>query len=278
MTAVASDVLEILGRLEHPAAVQWSEDNLLAVAAGPGVIIINPCQLRGPRASTILPEPSTSLLEADAYPHDPQASLTYSATYLRTRGIYQHRSTQIASSRLAVRSVCWSPLGCDLPGNALLTSVTENHQVRIHSPPQSCQAHWQTDVELSARLKQAFQADKWQSVDNLHSCESLTTQEHLRLRGGGKVGQTKPDNIKGERSKATAAEGGTADAAQQEKDIVTNQARKSPNKEPQETSMLPHHFSVNDRIEVVSLWQSYPHMMKGCTSTWRCDVQRKNQF
>lgn len=128
MTAVASDVLEILGRLEHPAAVQWSEDNLLAVAAGPGVIIVNPCQLRGPRASTVLPESSTSLLEADAYPHDPQASLTYSATYLRTRGMYQHRSTQMASSRLAVKSVCWSPLGCDLPGNALLTSVTESHQ------------------------------------------------------------------------------------------------------------------------------------------------------
>ncbi len=130
MTAVANDVLETLGRPEHPAAVQWSEDNLLAVASGPGVIIINPCQLRGPRASTVLPEPSTSLLEADAYPCDPQASVTYSATYLRTRGMYQHRSSQIASGRLAVKSLCWSPLGCDLPGNALLTSITENQQAR----------------------------------------------------------------------------------------------------------------------------------------------------
>ena len=128
MTAVASDVLETLGRPEYPAAVQWSEDNLLAVAAGPSVIIVNPCELRGPRASTVLPGTSMSLMETDAYPVDPQESCLYSVTYLRTRGMCQHRSSQIASSRLAVRTVCWSPLGCDLPGNALLTSVTENHQ------------------------------------------------------------------------------------------------------------------------------------------------------
>ena len=128
MTAIDSDVLETLGRPEYPAAVQWSEDNLLAVVAGPGVIIVNPSQLRGPRASTVLPETSMSLLEADAYPADPQESCSYSTTYLRTRGMCQHRNSQIASSRLAVRSICWSPLGCDLPGNALLTSITENHQ------------------------------------------------------------------------------------------------------------------------------------------------------
>lgn len=129
MIAVASDVLETLGRPEYPAAVQWSEDNLLAVAAGPGVIIVNPCYLRGPRASTVLPETTMSSLEADAYPVDPENSCSYSVTFLRTRGMCQHRNSQLASSRLAVRSVCWSPLGCDLPGNALLTSITENHQV-----------------------------------------------------------------------------------------------------------------------------------------------------
>lgn len=128
MTAVASDVLETLGRPEYPSAVQWSEDNLLAVAAGPGVIIVNACQLRGPRASTVLPETTLSLLEADAYPVDSQESCSHSVTYLRTRGMCQHRNSQLASSKLAVRSVCWSPLGCDLPGNALLTSITENHQ------------------------------------------------------------------------------------------------------------------------------------------------------
>lgn len=128
MNVGVSDVLETLGRPEYPAAVQWSEDNLLAVAAGPSVIITSPCQLRGPRASTVLPETTMSLLETDAYPVEPQESCSYSVTYLRTRGMCHHRSSQIASSRHAVRNICWSPLGCDLPGNALLASITENHQ------------------------------------------------------------------------------------------------------------------------------------------------------
>jgi hypothetical protein len=32
-----------------PDAVQWSEDNLLAVGSGPSVVILNPCNLSGPR-------------------------------------------------------------------------------------------------------------------------------------------------------------------------------------------------------------------------------------
>ena len=128
MAAAADIVLETLGRPEYPAAVHWSEDNLLATAAGPGVIIVNPCRMRGPRALTVLPESSMSFLEVDQYPEDCQESSTYSATYLRTRGMCQQRNSQIASSRLGVRSVSWSPRGCDVPGNALLTSVTENHE------------------------------------------------------------------------------------------------------------------------------------------------------
>lgn len=127
MHADPVECLETLGRPEYPGAVQWSQDNLLAVAAGPSVIIVNPCQLRGPRASTILPEATMLFMEADGYPEEPQESCTYSAAYLRTRGMCQQRNSQTASSRLGVKSVSWSPLGCDLPGNALLTSVTENH-------------------------------------------------------------------------------------------------------------------------------------------------------
>jgi len=122
------DVLETLGRPEYPAAVQWSEDNLVAVAAGPAVLVINPCQLRGPRGSTALPEPSVDVLQVAQYPKTPKDSVTYASTYLRTRGLCNQRNSQLASSKLGIRSVCWSPLGCDLPGNTLLTSITENHQ------------------------------------------------------------------------------------------------------------------------------------------------------
>ncbi len=131
MATPDNDVLETLGRPEYPASVQWSEDNLLAVAAGPTVLIINPGQVRGPRGSTVLPEPSLDLLQVDQYPVAPEKSIAYASTYIRTRGLCNQRNSQLASSRLGIRSICWSPLGCDLPGNALLASITENHQARV---------------------------------------------------------------------------------------------------------------------------------------------------
>ena len=63
----APPVLETLGRPEYPASVQWSPDNLLAVAAGAGVVVINPSHVCGPRGSTANPEPNCSFMEVDAY-------------------------------------------------------------------------------------------------------------------------------------------------------------------------------------------------------------------
>ncbi|KAL0042386.1 hypothetical protein WJX77_010878 [Trebouxia sp. C0004] len=189
MATPDNDVLETLGRPEYPAAVQWSEDNLVAVAAGPAVLVINPCQLRGPRGSTALPEPAVDVLQVAQYPATPKDSVTYAATYLRTRGLCNQRNSQLASSKLGIRSVCWSPLGCDLPGNTLLTSVTENHQVRVHSPPVGCQTQWHTVVELSSKLKQILLEENWQSIDKLQTSVPLSAAEHLRLRGGAPSGR-----------------------------------------------------------------------------------------
>ena len=151
MTTAEIDVLETLGRPEYPAAVQWSEDNLLAVAAGSAVLIVNPCQVRGPRGSTVLPEPSMNVLQVDQYPVTPKDSVTYASTYLRTRGLCSQRNSQLASSKLGIRSVSWSPLGCDLPGNALLASVTENHQANDVQTLllTTCLAFWLTYCTLS---------------------------------------------------------------------------------------------------------------------------------
>ena len=99
-----------------------------------------------------------------------------------------------------------------------------------------------------------------QSIDNL---QSLTSQEHLRLRGGGRAGHKKSDGSKRNRSEGTAAKGGTANDAQLEEDIDANPSRMSQNKEPQEPTLIPHHFAVNDRIEVRPLWQG--RHVKGCT-------------
>ena len=127
--ASGSDVVETLGRPEYPAAVQWSEDNLIAVAAGPTVSILNPSRVSGPRGSTPLPESSLDLCQVDGYPLTPEKSIAYASAYMRTRGMCSQRTSQLASSKLGIRSICWSPVGCDVPGNALLISITENHLV-----------------------------------------------------------------------------------------------------------------------------------------------------
>lgn len=140
MVVHAKVVLETTGRPEYPSAAQWSQDNLLAVAAGPGVLVVAPPGLNGARGSTALPQPECSFMEVDAYPEETIESPSYTSTYLLTRGMYQARNSQMASSKIGIRSISWSPLGCDQAGNALLSSVTDNFQVQslciIHVCPQ----------------------------------------------------------------------------------------------------------------------------------------------
>jgi len=49
MSAV-EDVHGLLQEPHFPNAVQWSADNLIAVASGASAVILNPCNLAGPRA------------------------------------------------------------------------------------------------------------------------------------------------------------------------------------------------------------------------------------
>lgn len=129
MSEGPAPTLETLGRPEYPASVQWSQDNLLAVAVGSGVVVISPDDVCGPRGSTANPEPNCSFMEVDAYPEETGTSTSYTLTFMRTRGLYTARTSLLASSKIGIRSVTWSPLGCDAPGNALLTTVTDNFQV-----------------------------------------------------------------------------------------------------------------------------------------------------
>lgn len=129
MVARSERVLETTGRPEYPAAAQWSAENLLAIAAGPGMVVVAPPNLSGARGSTALSPTGCAFVEVDAYPKDTTECTAFTSTYMLTRGLYQARNSQAAISRIAVRSISWSPPGCDVQGNALLTSVTDNFQV-----------------------------------------------------------------------------------------------------------------------------------------------------
>ena len=130
MVVHANVVLETTGRPEYPSAAQWSQDNLLAVAAGPGVLVVAPFSVNGARGSTELPQPECSFMEVDAYPEETVGTPSFTSTYMLTRGMYQARNSQMASSKIGIRNISWSPLGCDRAGNAVLCSVTDNFQVQ----------------------------------------------------------------------------------------------------------------------------------------------------
>lgn len=49
-SSLLCDVLPTVNRPHYPAAVEWSEDNLLAVATANTVVILNPAHLSGPRS------------------------------------------------------------------------------------------------------------------------------------------------------------------------------------------------------------------------------------
>lgn len=47
--SIAADFQGLYGTPAFPKCVHWSEDNLLAVASGHNVVILDPCNLSGPR-------------------------------------------------------------------------------------------------------------------------------------------------------------------------------------------------------------------------------------
>ena len=120
-----------------------------------------------------------------------------------------------------------------------------------------------------------------QSIDNLQSSQSLTAQEHLRLRGGTgtAAGQKKSDGSRKKRLKSTST-----DETPAESRMNVNPSGEPPNKaqKSETSSALPCHFAVKDRIEVSASGHGtsacIPMHVKARRLKMRCDAHYKNQF
>ncbi|XP_024538218.1 uncharacterized protein LOC9655725 [Selaginella moellendorffii] len=107
----------------YPNSVRWSEDNLLAVAAGHMVTILNPASLSGPRSFvsvSVKPSFDFGTVNRDELKHHLLMPLTLSR-----------------DSRAVVRSIDWSPQGVGSHGGCLLAVATTDYRVKLHSPPMS---------------------------------------------------------------------------------------------------------------------------------------------
>ncbi|CAD7696026.1 unnamed protein product [Ostreobium quekettii] len=131
----------------YPDAVQWSQDDLLAVAAGAVVVILNPFNLGGPRACAAGAPPDVGPLVADCVPQRPQSCLKFSVAAL------EEMRLRDAAWRAPARSLAWSPRGCAPDGGCLLARVLADHQVLVDAAPvEKISANWVTMANLTKPL------------------------------------------------------------------------------------------------------------------------------
>ncbi|CAH2064653.1 unnamed protein product [Thlaspi arvense] len=123
----------------YPNAVAWSSENLIAVAAGHLVIILNPALPTGPRGLITIPN-------AEPY----QIGLVRSQDLL-TGGLLP--SSLKRERHPCVRSLSWSDLGMSQNYGCLLAVCTAEGRVKLYRPPYSdfC-AEWIEIVDVSDML------------------------------------------------------------------------------------------------------------------------------
>ncbi|KAF5840322.1 hypothetical protein DUNSADRAFT_17166 [Dunaliella salina] len=183
-----------------PNAVQWSQDNLLAVAGAHTAVILAPGHLDGPRASASPPNPSasgnTEGLCVGGLPKAPQESEALVWAVAGEARAEEGRDSTVG--RTHVRALAWSPPGCTPNAGCYLTLVSTDSKVRMFAAPaHSLSCEWELAIDASSMLKQQLMDTDWKEVDNLVSSslepnhtasidgyDSQGVQGLLRLRGG----------------------------------------------------------------------------------------------
>ncbi|KAK1571297.1 hypothetical protein Q3G72_014717 [Acer saccharum] len=105
-----------------PNAVVWSEENLIAVASGHLVTILNPALLYGPKGLITLPAECEPYEIGVVKREDLLSNCLLSTCLNRDR-------------RPFVRSVSWSPIGMAPNAGCLLAVCTTEGRVKIYRPP-----------------------------------------------------------------------------------------------------------------------------------------------
>ncbi|XP_010525571.1 PREDICTED: uncharacterized protein LOC104803340 [Tarenaya hassleriana] len=140
----------------YPDAVAWSPENLIAVAAGHFVIILNPALPSGPRGLITIPN-------AEPY----QIGVVRREDLL-TGGLLP--SCLKRDRQPCVRSLSWSDLGMSSNYGCLLAVCTAEGRVKLYRPPYSefC-AEWIEIVDVSNMLYEYLSSVSFGELDNPHT-------------------------------------------------------------------------------------------------------------
>lgn len=118
-------------------AVAWSQDNLLAIAAGSTAAILSPGQLDGARASAAAPTlaqgaalTSTDGLCVGGVPGQPESSESLVWAVAGEIKAEEGLAVPWGVSRTRLRGLAWSPVGCSLQEGCYLSLVTTDGKVR----------------------------------------------------------------------------------------------------------------------------------------------------
>lgn len=116
----------LYNKADHPGAVAWSEEGLLAAAGATTVTLLRPGCLDGPRSYVQLGESCVpDVIAAPGTAARPNIHSELAALRCLAWG-----SGSNASVGLTARGVAWSPLGAAPAAGCLLAAVTNDHRVR----------------------------------------------------------------------------------------------------------------------------------------------------
>ncbi|KAK4754172.1 hypothetical protein SAY87_002276 [Trapa incisa] len=157
----------------YPNSIAWSEENLIAVANGQLVTILNPESPSGPRGlvkiPTSKPFPIGVIKSEDAV----------SGCLL---------PTCLSRERESIRSISWSPLGMSANSGCLLAICTVEGHVKLYRPP-FCDysAEWIEVMDISEDLyyhlkKVNFKKRGIHSLNNSHVCVCCMVHTYFSLR------------------------------------------------------------------------------------------------
>lgn len=107
---------------------RWSEDNLLAIAAGASITILNPATLGITRAFAPYRSVDLSVWAPGFRPREWVDSPQFALAAVTEVNV------QASAGKQGWRCVSWSPAGCTPPGGCYLAALSTDHTVR-HFPP-----------------------------------------------------------------------------------------------------------------------------------------------
>eukprot|EP00798_Chlamydomonas_sp_ICE-L_P028355 gene28355-31482_t len=155
-----------------PNSIQWSQDNLLAIAAGHSVTILNPARLDGARGHTATPTPDLDARLVGCVPRDYHTSAALSKTVLAEARMAESNDRM----KLYISSIAWSPMGCSPQGGCLLTTATSDFKVRLYTAPcPKLGSEWQQVLDLTQLYKRILRESMWQRADDMSSDLNFVT-------------------------------------------------------------------------------------------------------